>query len=406
MAETPGAGEHSTSRGPLARHRLWLLLLLLFAGVILAALFWPASTVSVNEEPRPGDVAVAAPIAPPVAAPTTTEEADALPPSVKRYLEATVYPPSTGRLNEAQTDLIHPNQRYEDYRRIPETFSTNPDEIFSVRLTSDHFFYTGDETVHLDLKVKHGSLVIEPLSITAAATREGRGGPEGRAVPIRFRRELDGHVADLDTATFEDHHGAVVVNARIEYQPSVFYDETLRFFFTPNDKIPARFTGEIDDSVVNGSLRIKIGVEVEQSGYYRIDANLYNRFGAPIAFASYKGDLDRGHRFVPIDFFGRLLRDVGAPGPFMVGEIRGYRFLDGEYPDRERMLDLAGRHMTSAYELGVFSDAEYTSEHKTQMVRLLLEDVANGISIDQPPLPTNHSAASAASPGVAPSQQP
>ncbi len=346
---------------------------------------------SPSQEPdgRPPGIDVAAP--PPKTEPgsaTTSNllaERESLPPAVQRYLESTIDPPGTGRLTPDQDDLLHPNQRYEDYRRVLDTYSEDPDDVVSVLFTTDHFFYTGDDTVRLVIKAKRGETPIVPLSIEASAVREGRAGPEGDREPVRFRREGEEMVAELDTATFADHHGPIVVDARIEYARGAFYDETLRFFFTPPGRIPARFTGEVRDRLVNGSLRVEIGIDVDQAGFYRFDANLYDRFGNPLSFSTFKGELGRGRQFVPIRFFGRIIAEVGRSGPFTVGEIRGYRFLDGEYPDRERIPDLARRYTTAAYDVGTFSRAEYTSEHKERMVRLLLEDVANGISIDPPP---------------------
>ena len=198
-------------------------------------------------------------------------------------------------------------------------------------------------------------------------------------------------MAKLDTASFADHHGPIIVDAHIEYAPQAFYDETLRFFFTPPGKIPARFTGEVRDALVNGSLRVEIGIDIEQAGFYRFDANLYDRFGNPISFSSFKGNLKEGSHFVPIEFFGRTLIEAGITSPFLVGEIRGYRFIDGDYPDRERIPDFGGRHKTARYNLSSFSSDEYTSAHKERMVKLLLEDVANGISINQPPVAENPS---------------
>ena len=350
--------------------------------------FWASEREFESTSTVPPDVASPQPAPDPIAsAPSTnTTKKENLPPAVARYLAATIYPPGTGRLTAAQDDLIHPNQRYEDFRRVLDTYNEDESQVVSVRLTADHFFYTGDETIELRLQVRRGTKPIRPKSVNARALREGRGGSEGNPIPIRFHRTGDGLEARLDSARFADHHGPVLVQAQIEYEAGAYYEETLRFFYTPANKIPARFTGEFRDSLQGGSLRVDIGIDVDLSGFYRIDANLYDRFGNPVSFAAFKGNLEAGKRFVPIQFFGRVLRDVNANGPYRVEQIRGYRFLDGEYPDRERIPDFAGRYQTARYAANQFSDDEYSSEQKQRMVQLLLEDVAHGISIDQPPL--------------------
>lgn len=380
-----GPRTHGTTR---VRRLAWggagALGLALATSIVLVGwgLSWLAGRASHESAPPPKIAA-----APPVAV-ASLANADELPPSVRRYLENTVYPPGSGALSEAQGDLLRPNRRFEDYRPIPDTFSTDANQIVTVRLTCDHYYYEGDDPIELTLEVLRGNTPVEPLALDAGTTREGRAGLEGNRTTLRFLPARDVYTATLDPARFADHHGPVIVDARIEYAPGAVHEETLRLFLTPEGKIPARFTGEIEDDLVNGSLQIEIGVEVEQPGRYRIDANLYDRFGAPLAFSAFKGDLARGDRAVEIEFFGRLLLDLGARGPFSVGEIRGYRFLDGDYPDRERMADLPGRFRTDDYSPTAFSSDEFMDPHKARMLDLLMEDVARGIAIDAPPIPT------------------
>ena len=361
----------------------------LVAGIAALALGlgWLASHASHAPGSAPDEVDVAAPL-PALPPGNALPDREAMPESVRRYLDSTVYPPSMGRLTPDHGDLLDPNRRFEDFRPILETKSPDPNEIVAVRLTSDRYYYEGDDPIGIELGVRRGSDPIEPLSLDAGATREGRAGLEGRRAPLRFVREGDDYRAQLDPARFADHHGPILVDVRVEYDRGVFHDETMRLFLTPEGRIPARFTGEVEDRVANGHLVVDVGIDVEVAGQYRIDANLYDADGAPIAFSAFKGRLDGSARVVPIQFFGRLLRDVGRPGPYRIGEVRGYRFLDGAYPDRERMPDLPGTHVTRAIALDRFSTDEFVDAHKLQMVQLLLEDEARGIGMAPPPIAT------------------
>lgn len=411
--EERGAPEGGSA--PRVRRLAWLGSWLGWGALGLICLGLAAGLLWLAAQPgaAPGDASAASP--PVAAAPPGPPAGLQLPPdraslpaSVQRYLDNTVYPPGSGRLHELQLDLLEPNRRFEDFRPIPETFSPNADEIVTVRLTSDRYYYEGDDPIELSLALRQGPETVEPLSLDAGVIREGRGGTVGARVPVRFARARDGEgfVAEIDPARFADHHGPLLVDARIEYAPGAVHDEKLRLFLTPAGRIPARFTGEIDDDVVNGSLRVYVGIEVEQPGQYRIDANLYAANGQPVAFSAFKGRLDRSDRRVPIDFFGRILRDAGARGPWRVGEIRGYRFLDGQYPDRERIPDLGGRFATGDYALARFSDDEYVSEHKLRMIELLLEDERRGIAIATPPLPTEGLPLSTEASGATPVSSP
>jgi hypothetical protein len=69
--------------------------------------------------------------------------------------------------------------------------------------------------------------------------------------------------------------------------------------------------------------------------------------------------LGAGLHQVPFEFFGLLMLDIGVPGPYEVRNMRGYLFLDGEYPDRLRLRDAVGSYWTHAYEVSAFSDDEF-----------------------------------------------
>jgi hypothetical protein len=67
-----------------------------------------------------------------------------------------------------------------------------------------------------------------------------------------------------------------------------------------------------------------------------------------------------------------------------VGEVRGYRFLDGQYPDREEIPALPDRFETAAYPLEAFTDVPFTSEHELHLVDLMLDDLEQGRALALP----------------------
>ena len=90
---------------------------------------------------------------------------------------------------------------------------------------------------------------------------------------------------------------------------------------------------------------------------------------------------------MPLEVWGKVLRDAGIPGPWTVSEIRGYRFLEGRYPDRELIPDAGVSWVTGRHTLADLSGDAFTSEHQQRMVQLMYEDLARGISLDVPGLP-------------------
>lgn len=330
----------------------------------------------------PPDVAAAPPPAPPELPPE-----EELPEPVRRYLEATPYPATSGRLTPAHEDLLHPNQRYERPRPIPETLGGDPDAVAFTLFTADRYFYQGDEVVHAWLEARRGGAPLLGRVLRASARAEGDAGPVGPAVALDFRWESDRFVTDLALARFADHHGPIVLEVLYEWEPGRTQEESLRLFHTPASRIPARFTDDFRESVSDGSLVLEVGIEVDLPGFYRVDGNLYDAAGRPVAFAAFKGELGRGDRSVPLEVYGKVLRDAGAPGPWTLRQVRGYRFLDGSFPDREIVPEHPGSWQTDAYALDAFVDAPHVSDHERHVVQLMLDDLARGIPVEFPALP-------------------
>lgn len=308
------------------------------------------------------------------------EPEEELPPQIQRYLEANVYPPTSGRLTADATDLLHPNQRYERPRPLDE------DGDVTFIFTADRYYYTGDETALVWLEVLEGRQPAEVEVYQATARAEEDGGPSGEPVDLGLTPSDGGRWSTaLELAqAFPDHHGTILLEVAFQVDGGELHSEAIRIFSTPLDRVPAQFSGDFRDSVDDGSLLVEVGVDVHEPGFFRFDANLYDRNGEPVAFAVFKGDLEPGQNWLPLEFFGKVLRDQGAEGPYTVDQIRGYRFLEGQTPDQERLVDEIVTHKTSSYDAAAFSDAVYTSEHKERMVQLMLDDIEAGRSLDVP----------------------
>lgn len=312
------------------------------------------------------------------------ETAEELPPQIQRFLANNIYPPTSGPLTAEATDLLHPNQRYEKPRPVDE------DGKVTSLFTADRYYYTGDEVAVVWLEVRDGDRPAAVDIHAATARAEDRDGPSGDPIDLKLRSDGGRWGSVLDLAqVFPDHHGTILLEVAFELEGGEIQREAIRIFSTPVDLIPAQFSGKFRDSVQDGSLLVEVGVDVRAPGFFRFDANLYDRNGAPVAFAVFKGDLAPGENWLPFEFFGKVLRDQGAMGPYSIEQVRGYRFLEGQTPDSERLADEPVAHHTSPYDALAFSDAVYTSEHKERMVALMLEDIDAGRTLDVPDVAAN-----------------
>ena len=386
------------------RRATWILL----GGAALSlALLWllrshdASSRAAMPDVAAPSQASNETPVPPRTRKPITETEWADLPEPIRRFLESTPYPSTSGRLTAAHDDLLRPNSRYERHRPIPDTLSDDPDKVVTWLFSADHWAYVGPATVHAWLEVRRGGKPIEVDVVAASATREGADGPVGAAETLTFTRDGDRLVADLPLARFADHFGPILLAVRFEYERGRFHEDTLRIQSTPASHVPGRIA-EMGDRVSNGSLVLDVDADLSVGGFYRFDANVYDANGNPVAFATWKGDLAAGRQTIPLEVWGKVLRDAGVPGPYTIGQIRGYRFLDGQYPDREMLPTIDATHTTSAWPLDAFTDASYVDDNELHMAELMLDDIDAGRPIFEPPPAADVSGARTADDDVEP----
>ncbi|MCE9599998.1 MAG: hypothetical protein K8S54_18705 [Spirochaetia bacterium] len=170
------------------------------------------------------------------------------------------------------------------------------------------------------------------------------------------------------------------------------YERLSSFFSSP--VAPARFTGTVTEEIIDGSLQLNAEVVVHKPGRYRIYGNLRNADGY-IAIAKNDLKLAAGTQMIPLQFFGKILHDAEADGPYTLTGLRGYRdtfFIDadvlsgppaevdaylkkmqaqlvqGQVTDapREVMPNATKDFQTRAHDYSEFSDREWDSPEKSQ----------------------------------------
>lgn len=159
----------------------------------------------------------------------------------------------------------------------------------------------------------------------------------------------------------------------------------LRFYFTGEERIPARFTGRFSDDTRHGDLAIEVGVRVDTEGTYRIEGNLFDRDDQPIAWAQAETALAAGEHDVALVFYGLAFHDAGAAAPFTLRQLRGYRMRRGDSPHREDIPPYEGEYETSArYSLSNFRSQEYESPHKQRMLERYRDAMERGVVLTEP----------------------
>ena len=157
----------------------------------------------------------------------------------------------------------------------------------------------------------------------------------------------------------------------------------------------AEFGASIQDRVENGHLVVSVPVRVFKTGFYEVEANLQQKEGDQqfIATSTFEGDLEAGSQTVKLAFFGKIIRDKNADGPYLVKMIRGKRHntpvtptmllkiqreggqlpnITTTEPDLEYFPPIA-EHATGAYRADEFSDKEWDSPAKKARIKFLQE---------------------------------
>lgn len=162
--------------------------------------------------------------------------------------------------------------------------------------------------------------------------------------------------------------------------------------FYSSPMVAGQFTGDFQERIVNGSLVIDAGVNVQAHMACFLSANLYSaESGTPLQHAERRMLVDPSMKTISFTFFGKIFRDYGDQGAFRVQDLQAQCknlpypaewFIDpnahrAEWeafqknppatrePERIYFADNTYSYTTRSYALGAFSNAEWQSPEKT-----------------------------------------
>lgn len=165
--------------------------------------------------------------------------------------------------------------------------------------------------------------------------------------------------------------------------------------FYSSPMIAGRFTGKFQEKLENGSLVVDAGVEVQKHMACFVRANLYSAGnGTPLQHVERRMLVDPSMKTISFTFFGKIFRDYGDQGTFQVQDLQASCenlpypaewFIDEaahEAEWREFQKNPPATHeptriyfeyatysyTTRSYALSAFSDAEWQSPEKKQIL--------------------------------------
>jgi hypothetical protein len=304
------------------------------------------------------------------------------PTELERYLEWAKYPPNSRPLEPTQVDLLDPYNS--DRPPVPVSglsaaCTLVPQSAVSVG--------TKEFKIYLHCKSSLG----QPLKVDSVKARvytEDRGKQKASAAPrIDAGNRPDQSIQFLVKPGVQDW-GDMFLEADFNVQGKR-HNQRAHWFSTPHNV--AEFKQGATESVRQGHLYVRIPVWIHKAGYFAFDANLFSKSG-PVATSSVEGDYSAGLQTIEFQFFGKVIRDKKAGGPFTIRNIRGMRnnspvtpsmvrdSINGKplpphkeqtEPWQEFMEPFAGAVTTAPHSLAVFSSLEWQSPEKTRRIQFL-----------------------------------
>lgn len=292
------------------------------------------------------------------------------------YLEATRYPPESRPISVVQ-NLKLPEAP-------PQVLRTNETKGKKIEQQErQNMFYAAEgETATVVVEVAVNGKPATNVEAVSATLAKVEGSPRHSGAGIENVQFRDDGAPPDEKA----HDGTVTAYVPFPKQPlegftgDLTLDANLKtgdtpivatFGFLYTGHPPARFTGNVRETLEDGSLVLYMGLEVERAAAYLGRARLYDADGNAIALMTAEGGLDVGTRELRFLAFGRLLRDSQAKSPFSLRDAEAYVFLPDKYPDRLKVPTWIGPYMTRRYGPDDFSDNEWTSPEKEARVEAM-----------------------------------
>ncbi|TGL71100.1 hypothetical protein EHQ67_04330 [Leptospira kmetyi] len=317
------------------------------------------------------------------------------------YKEWSQYPPNSRPLTKYNEDLIKPF--YIQTSAIPMADSADSKEAngYTCQLQPLTWAVIGSQ---------------DQMRITFECR-----GPEGKRIPVdikgaRIWREFDGEKFGALSPDYGDNGvngddlakdllytfqwkptgkdwGDMILEVEFRYAPGFKKTGKLNTSFYSSPGKPAELSGAFSDTTSDGSLVVRVGVNVYKAGNYHLEGNLkHAETGEYIAWASFDSKLPSGYGEAEFLFYGKLIRDSGLDGPYVLTDVRGHRvnlaidpewFSQGEAglkkiqaaktvePDRELILPYKDFFKTKFYDVKQFTSKLWDSNEKQRRIKEL-----------------------------------
>ncbi|MBK6608910.1 MAG: hypothetical protein IPG24_26370 [Leptospiraceae bacterium] len=318
---------------------------------------------------------------------------------LEQYTEWAQYPPHSRPISSLNDDIIHPFTIGINAITMVDSPTEKEGNGYRCHLQPKEWAVIGlgnDMFIKLECRDSSNELVkVNVVNATVFKEFEDQKTPTHSADYNDDGRDGD-EVAKDGIVTFrwrplKADWGQMSLETNITYAKDKKAKLTASFFSSPNK--PAEIGNTFRDSQIDGSLVIHATVIAYKAGNYRLDANLKEeKEGNYLAYATFDGPLKQGTNEVEFLFFGKILKDKGYDGPYVMTNVRGYRvnlpidpkwYDEGEEglkkiqaakttePDKELIIPFKEEYKTKVYQASAFSKKAWESDDKNKRIQEL-----------------------------------
>lgn len=146
-----------------------------------------------------------------------------------------------------------------------------------------------------------------------------------------------------------DFKGAQLVEVQAETKNGEERDATSGFLYS----VPlAHLTGRYRDELVDGNLVVSAEVLVDAQARFHLEATIAAADGTPLGWAQNAQVLDAGTAWIPLTYWGLMLRERGVNGPYTLAAVA--LSTTGEMPNQKNDV------VTSAYVTGPYAATQFS----------------------------------------------
>ena len=260
-----------------------------------------------------------------------------------------------------------------------------------VHTTQQRVFATGADTVTFTVSATDDNgapLPLRIISSVAHSPQDTGGGKAAPLAPVVTQPFVDdGTLGDLQAGDgvwtgrldpmaegFGNFAGMIRTELVVQSGEQQGY---VAFDVVYSPQVPATWTGAVRDQVQDGSLAFVLAASVVQPGRYVITGRVDDATGKPVALVTFNDELGAGTQQVPLQVYGRLVRDQKPAFPLVLHDVEGFLLRPDAYPDRALMPARDGVVATSRkYSLAQFTEAAWSSDETQRYVAEYGKDVA------------------------------